>query len=325
MSVTYGFYNSLNGDRRYDATQMSSIFDGIIRDGVLQHVGAAMMVNASGDMTISVGAGRAWFNHTWTLNDAPLPLQIPASEVILNRIDAVIIEIDARESSRANAIKIIKGTPSSNPVKPEMVKTGDQWQYPLAYIRVNAGITSISQANITNCVGTSECPFVTAPLEKMSIDALVAQWGNQWSNWFVAQTLEIQNSYLSWEEQWGSWFEEKTSDIDAITGSLEQQMMAWFNNFVNSNTSEMTNWREESRELFDAWFAQLQDALSGDVAANLENQILDFQNRIQILEKFSGDLSTEYTVYHKLYDSEDDVIVDDSGDFIGARVIFVIK
>ena len=32
-------------------------------------------------------------------------------------------------------------------------------------------VTSIRQANITNTVGTSECPFVTAPLEKMSIDA----------------------------------------------------------------------------------------------------------------------------------------------------------
>ena len=30
MSVTYGFYNSKNRDRRYDAIQMSSIFDGII-------------------------------------------------------------------------------------------------------------------------------------------------------------------------------------------------------------------------------------------------------------------------------------------------------
>ena len=90
MSVTYGFYNSKNKDRRYDAIQMSSIFDGIIRDGILQHVGTAMMVNASTGMMVNVGIGRAWFNHTWTLNDALLPLTVPQSEVILNRIDAMI-------------------------------------------------------------------------------------------------------------------------------------------------------------------------------------------------------------------------------------------
>lgn len=49
MSVTYGFYNSKNHDRRYDAIQMSRIFDGIIRDGVLQHYGTAMMVKESED------------------------------------------------------------------------------------------------------------------------------------------------------------------------------------------------------------------------------------------------------------------------------------
>ena len=52
MSVTYGFYNSKNRDRRYDAIQMSSIFDGIIRDGVLQHYGTGMMVKESEGMDI---------------------------------------------------------------------------------------------------------------------------------------------------------------------------------------------------------------------------------------------------------------------------------
>lgn len=195
MSVTYGFYNSKNRDRRYDAIQMSSIFDGIIRDGVLQHYGTAMMVKESEGMMVNVGIGRAWFNHTWTLNDALLPLTLPLSEVILNRIDAVVLEVDARESVRANSIKIVKGTPASSPKNPTLIKTNDRWQYPLAYIRVNAGVTAIRQANITNCVGTSACPFVTAPLEKMSIDALVAQWGDQWIEWFDKEKSE-----------WDDWF-----------------------------------------------------------------------------------------------------------------------
>ena len=197
MSVTFGFYNSVNGDRKYDAIQMSSIFDGIIRDGVFQHLGTAMMVKESEGMIVNVGIGRAWFNHTWTLNDALLPLEVPISEVILNRIDAVVLEVDARENSRANSIKIIKGTPASSPKNPEMIKTNDRWQYPLAYIQVNAGVTSIRQANITNCVGTSDCPFVTGPLELMSIDALVAQWGDQWKEFYENQTSDMESTNSS--------------------------------------------------------------------------------------------------------------------------------
>lgn len=34
MAFTFGFYNSLNGDRKYNAEQVSSIFDGLISDGV---------------------------------------------------------------------------------------------------------------------------------------------------------------------------------------------------------------------------------------------------------------------------------------------------
>ena len=47
MSVTYGFYNSINGDRKYNALEMSSIFDGIIVDGVYMSIGDALNVHGS--------------------------------------------------------------------------------------------------------------------------------------------------------------------------------------------------------------------------------------------------------------------------------------
>ena len=350
MSVTYGFYNSKNKDRRYDAIQMSSIFDGIIRDGILQHVGTAMMVKESTGMMVNVGIGRAWFNHTWTLNDALLPLTVPQSEVILNRIDAVILEVDSRESVRANTIKIVKGTPATNPIKPSMIKTNDRWQYPLAYIRVNSGVTSIRQANITNTVGTSECPFVTAPLEKMSIDALVAQWKDQWSKWFNAQTEEIQQSYLDWEKQWNDWYATQTADMQETNAYWKQLWATWFNEYTNNNTSEMAAWRENAQALFDEWFQQLKDTLSENVEANLANQILELQERTKILEEIVEGIRTEFTVYNKLYDNgyenhdklldssdgtiidsdidpivSSSLILDSNGQPIDGRVIFCIR
>lgn len=48
MSVTYGFYNSIKGDRKYNALEMSSIFDGIIVDGVYMSIGDALNVKSSG-------------------------------------------------------------------------------------------------------------------------------------------------------------------------------------------------------------------------------------------------------------------------------------
>lgn len=79
MSVTCGFYNSLNGDRKYDAMQISSVFDGLIIDGVFASIGTAFAVKAAGGLTLNIGIGKAWFNHSWTLNEAVLPME--ASEI----------------------------------------------------------------------------------------------------------------------------------------------------------------------------------------------------------------------------------------------------
>ena len=47
MALTSGFYNSINGDRTYNAEQMSSIFDGIINDGVFASIGKVFQVKVS--------------------------------------------------------------------------------------------------------------------------------------------------------------------------------------------------------------------------------------------------------------------------------------
>ena len=130
MALTYGFYNALNHDRLYDAIQMSSIFDGIIRDGIFSTIGTSLVVTAPEDgMYVNVGPGRAWFNHTWTLNDTLLPVEAEQSEVVLDRIDAVVLEVNAGAEVRANSIKFIKGTPSSNPVRPTMIHNAEVNQY----------------------------------------------------------------------------------------------------------------------------------------------------------------------------------------------------
>ena len=54
MAVTYGFYNSVSGDRKYDARQIASIFDGVILDGVYQSIGTALIVTASSGLQVRV-------------------------------------------------------------------------------------------------------------------------------------------------------------------------------------------------------------------------------------------------------------------------------
>ena len=170
MSVSYGFYNSINHDRKYDAEQISSIFDGIITDGVYHSIGDAFSVTPGTGMSVNVASGRAWFNHTWTLNDAMIIVELAASHQVYDRIDAIILKVD--KNARTNTIIAKAGTPSSSPAKPTMANG----EHPLAYVTVGHGVTSIAASNIQFVVGTSECPFVAGVQNGVDIDALVANW-----------------------------------------------------------------------------------------------------------------------------------------------------
>lgn len=184
MAFSYGFYNSLNGDRKYDSEDLSRMFDGIIYDGVIGAVGDTFAVKAGTGNTVNVSSGRAWFNHTWTYNDAPMPISCGSAAVLLDRYDAIVLEVNAASDVRKNSIKVVTGTEASNPVKPTMENTEFVHQYPLAYILRKAGSSSISQSNIENAVGTEACPICTGVLKSLNVEQMMAQWEAQFDEWF---------------------------------------------------------------------------------------------------------------------------------------------
>jgi hypothetical protein len=194
MTVKSGFFDSVGNDRAYNAEDLSSIFDGIVTDGVFQGYGNALMVVETTGMTVQVGTGRAWFNHTWTLNDTDLSLVIDPAEVALNRIDSIIIEVNKTSPVRLNTIKILKGVPGSTPNAPSLSQGAGVYQYALATIYVGQGVTSISQANITNKRGTTETPFITTILDTVSVEELMAQYETQFTEWFADLQNELDSN-----------------------------------------------------------------------------------------------------------------------------------
>ena len=248
MAVTYGFYNALNHDRLYDAIQMSSIFDGIIQDGIFSTIGTSMIVTAPEDgMFVDVGPGRAWFNHTWTLNDTEYPVEAEEAEVVLDRIDAVILEVNSAAEVRANSIKFLKGTPSSNPVKPTLTHNAEVNQYALAYVTIRAGQTTIFQSDIENVVGTDETPFVTGLLQQVSVEQLLLQWNNDFYRYFAA--FQAHNN-----AEFNTWMEAKVVEYNEWYAAMEAE-------------------GAHDLETFDTWFQHMKDQLDEDAAGHLQAEI----------------------------------------------------
>lgn len=254
MSVSSGFFNSLNGDRKYNAAQMSAIFDGLIIDGVFASIGTAFAVKAAGGLTVNIGVGKAWFDHTWTVNDSILPMTAPEAEVLLDRIDAVVLEVNGTESVRENTIKFVKGNPSSAPSRPTLTNEGNVHQYPLCYIYRKYGTAVINQADITPMVGTESTPFVTGILQTISLDELLGKWQDELDRFTDARSQEVDDWIAQEESDFTAWFNKMKADLQQEQTVLDQ-------------------WIASEQADFLAWYNQMKDQLSGDVAGNLQLEI----------------------------------------------------
>lgn len=215
MAVSSGFFNSINHDRLYDAEQFSSIFDGIIKDGVYESVGDAFMVSPNSEVndSIIVGTGRAWFDHVWVLNDAQYSITLDPPNTLLKRIDAVVLDVDRTDAVRKASITVVSSDYALNPAKPSMLKEELHKQYPIAYITIAPGDSEpITASDIEYVVGTSECPLVTGVLEVINSDNFFSQMNGlfndfkndldqEWTVWFdgikeLIDDLEIGNINL---------------------------------------------------------------------------------------------------------------------------------
>lgn len=189
--VTYGFFNSVDGDRRYTADQMSTYFKGLISDGVYEGVGSALVVTAGDGMTVNVGTGRAIIDCKWINLDGVESLPISPASPTQARYTAVVVRLD--RENRQMVLTTVDGEPTASPVMPEI---GDD-ELCLAMVYVTANAVSISQVNITDMRGSQYCLWVTGLIDQLDTSTLFLQWQTAFDEWFSALTGRLQvNTYI---------------------------------------------------------------------------------------------------------------------------------
>lgn len=246
MALSYGFYNSVDGDRTYDAIQFGQIFDGIIKDGVYGTYLKGMVVIASENAgEVIIQPGRAWFNHTWSYNDANYVMAAEDPDVLLDRIDALVLDINTELAVRKNKFTWVTGEPSSNPRRPTLTNTVTHHQYPLCYVHRYPETTMIYDRDITNMVGTSECPFATGVLQGIDLDAWIRQWDDEFHNWEDATKTSFESWMLTQQDVYTAWY-------DAIKNQME---------------GDLTD--------FEDWFERIQGIIDEEAATHLQSEIDD--------------------------------------------------
>lgn len=191
MPEASGFFDSVNGDRKYSAEDMGRLFDGILLDGVVQGSGDGLRVYPQGSsMNVNIGTGNAYFNHHWYSNSSAMQKSIASANPVNGRYDAVVIELNLSRGGRYMRVTIIQGTPSANPVRPTMATGPELLQFPLAYIFVAPNTTYISASAIEDARGRDRTPWLTGIASNISLEGLTTQLSSQFNDWF--QTVKDQ-------------------------------------------------------------------------------------------------------------------------------------
>lgn len=211
MSLKYGFFDSVDGDRKYSASDIGEYFLKLISNGVFATPANAMQVKATtpASMNVSVTAGWAFINCKYLHNTAAYPLTITAADQAYPRIDRVVMQMNPALDTRACTIYVKTGQASASPTAPSLTRvSGGTWELSLAQIYVAAGATSISQANITDeRANTSVCGYVTGLIDQIDTTDLFAQYDA---------------AFDEKEQQFDEWFDVVREEVYSVTNTVRK-------------------------------------------------------------------------------------------------------
>lgn len=250
MAVTSGFFNSVSGDRKYNAEQINEFFGGLISSGVLPNPSTNLQVVANSGMNVQVKAGKGYIDSHWVKNDNALDLTIDTADSILNRIDAVIMKLDENTSARTITVEVKKGTAASSPTAPTMERTTSIKEYCLATVYVGKAVTSISQSNITDTrANTDVCGWVTGLITQVDTSTLFTQWQTAYEE----QMRDMKTWMNEQQEGFEMW-------LSALTGKLQvNTYIQQYRSIVSTETkvSEITIGISEYDPTTDILFANI--------------------------------------------------------------------
>jgi len=130
-------------------TQYSLLFRNV-GEGVIS--GKQLLLDTIADgsgMTVSTKTGDALVRGHYYTSTTSVTLTIAAAHATLPRIDRVVLKLDPTANS--TTLVVLEGVPDASPVPLALTQTdGDIYEFPLALVAVGAGVTVISDANLTD-------------------------------------------------------------------------------------------------------------------------------------------------------------------------------
>ena len=233
---------------------MAIPFDGVITEGVFANWGDAFKVTAIDEHTIAIGSGKAWVSKKWIQNDSVYQMPIIVSDYASStepRTVAVCLDLKTEPYYRFAQVHVEEQryydsyTGMLNAITDR--GTGRN-TLPLFALNFAAGDSSIQQSNITNLVGTAWCPYVTAPVQTVTVDDIRDKWNasyNALMNDVVGNAQSKANEAESnFEASFNTWFLTLKNQLNTNqAANLQNQITSLtdqLNKLVTTGTVENT-------------------------------------------------------------------------------------
>lgn len=239
--VNAGFFDAINNDRTYSAEDMNRPYRKLISNGVFatpkgEPSDYLQIFSADNGMNIIVSSGYALIGGKWFENPSDFIITISQNTDVLTRIDSIIAQVDKTQAGRNGNIVYRKGNASSNPIHPDINTDEDIVEFRLADITISPSCVSVTQDLITDCRGSSECPWVTSLIYQVDTSTLYAQW----------------------QEAYKKYYEDQEAEHDKYFTDFKTMMSNFFN---------------EEEDAFNTWFEKMKDQLSEDAAGKIQLEI----------------------------------------------------
>lgn len=178
-----GFFNSVDGDRKYSADDLSSFFVKLISDGVFPNPSDNLKVVAKSGLTVTVKEGFGFIKAKYAENTSDYDLTLDAADTDNPRIDRIVLRLST--TNRNITLNVLKGTPAASPEAPDLTRTSTVYELCLASIAVAANATAIATADITDTRGNSSlCGYVYGLIQQIDTTDLFNQYNDAFSTWF---------------------------------------------------------------------------------------------------------------------------------------------
>lgn len=196
--INAGFFDSIDADRLYSASEMNRPYKRIINEGVFATPQGTpstdlQVVSGNNQMNIIVKKGEGLLGGKWFESPSDVTITVPSNTAIVPRRDSVIIQIDNRQSGRIANVVYREGTPSSNPMPPDINTVENVIEKRVANIYVAPSANYIGQNAITDLRGSSECPWITSLIKQVDTSQLYNQWAAAYQKYYEDETVAFNN------------------------------------------------------------------------------------------------------------------------------------